>query len=215
MRHSFPRVAFTAVVGLLMSGCGSGTGTPTPSPTPTPPAAAGMSITPAAVALYTNRTQTFVARSANATSPSVTWSIPEGVSGGTITSAGIYTAPTTAGTYHIVATSVADTTQTATAAVTIQAAPATLTLVISPVSATLSVGSSLTLAATVSFSSSQSVTWSVQEGTAGGTVTSGGVYTAPSTPGTYHVVATSVAAPTASGVSTITVQGGGSAVTVN
>jgi hypothetical protein len=37
----------------------------------------------------------------------------------------------------------------------------------------------------------------VQEGSTGGTVANG-TYTAPSTGGTYHVVATSVAAPTSS-----------------
>ena len=37
------------------------------------------------------------------------------------------------------------------------------------------------------------VTWSVQEGAAGGSVDASGRYTAPGTPGTFHVVATSVA----------------------
>jgi hypothetical protein len=37
------------------------------------------------------------------------------------------------------------------------------------------------------------VTWSVQEGAAGGTITPTGVYTAPENAGTYHVVATSAA----------------------
>jgi hypothetical protein len=36
---------------------------------------------------------------------------------------------------------------------------------------------------------SMPVSWSVLEGAAGGSITSNGVYTAPSTPGTYHVVA--------------------------
>ena len=35
------------------------------------------------------------------------------------------------------------------------------------------------------------VTWSLQEGTAAGTITTDGVYTAPPTPGTFHLVATS------------------------
>jgi hypothetical protein len=46
------------------------------------------------------------------------------------------------------------------------------------------------LDATVTGASDTSVTWSVQEGN-GGTVSATGVYTAPSTASTYHVIATS------------------------
>jgi hypothetical protein len=49
----------------------------------------------------------------------VTWSVQEGASGGAITPAGVYTAPNGVGTYHVVATSVADGTKTATATVTV------------------------------------------------------------------------------------------------
>ncbi|HEY6104846.1 MAG TPA: hypothetical protein VIV59_02615, partial [Anaeromyxobacteraceae bacterium] len=38
----------------------------------------------------------------------VTWSVKEGAAGGRVTSAGAYTAPASAGTYHVVATSIAD-----------------------------------------------------------------------------------------------------------
>ena len=48
------------------------------------------------------------------------------------------------------------------------------------------------------------VTWAVTEAS-GGAVDSSGLYTAPATPGTYHVVATSVAVPTASGQATVNV----------
>jgi hypothetical protein len=47
--------------------------------------------------------------------------------------------------------------------------------------------------ATVSGTTNQGVTWSVLEGSAGGTISAAGVYTAPATPGSYHVVATSQA----------------------
>ena len=53
-------------------------------------------------------------------------------------------------------------------------------------------GSPFGFTATVSGDPSNSVTWSIQEGLLGGLVTTGGIYTAPATPGTYHVVATSV-----------------------
>ena len=49
------------------------------------------------------------------------------------------------------------------------------------------------------------VMWSVQEGKAGGTVTDSGLYTAPASEGIFHVLATSVADPTASGIAAVTV----------
>ena len=49
------------------------------------------------------------------------------------------------------------------------------------------------------------MTWSVQEGAAGGTIAATGVYSAPAVAGTYHVVATSVADPAKSAIATVTV----------
>jgi Galactose oxidase, central domain/Kelch motif len=57
------------------------------------------------------------------------------------------------------------------------------------------------------------VTWSVQEGPAGGSITGAGVYTAPLTPGTYHVIATSVACSASSTTATVSVVPGGIATT--
>ena len=50
---------------------------------------------------------------------SVTWSVLEGASGGTIDAGGIYTAPLAPGIYHVVATSVYDTTRKVTLPVTV------------------------------------------------------------------------------------------------
>jgi hypothetical protein len=44
-------------------------------------------------------------------------------------------------------------------------------------------------AGTRTFAANESVTWTVLEGPAGGTITNTGSYTAPAAPGTYHVVA--------------------------
>jgi chitinase len=54
----------------------------------------------------------------------------------------------------------------------------------------------------------QAVTWSVQEGIAGGSVSSTGLYTAPALPGTYHLIATSQADPSHAAMATIIVQAG-------
>jgi hypothetical protein len=59
--------------------------------------------------------------------------------------------------------------------------------------------------ATVSGASSSAVTWTVQEGSAGGSITPAGIYTAPAVAGTYHIVATSQAAPTSSAAVAVTV----------
>ena len=75
-------------------------------------------------------------------------------------------------------------------------------------SVTLAPGATFNFTATVSGAGSgqsTAVTWSVQEGAAGGTIDANGKYTAPSTVGTYHVVATSVADATVAATATVTV----------
>ena len=137
----------------------------------------------------------------------VTWSVVE-VGGGTVDTAGHYTAPGVAGTYHVEAQSVADPTQLATAAVTVQAPPPPpppVVVAIAPTSAAVDACQSATFTATVTGSSNTAVTWSIQEGAAGGSVTTGGVYTAPQAAGTYHLVATSAAAPTSTASVAVTV----------
>ncbi|WP_426749627.1 glycosyl hydrolase family 18 protein [Myxococcus sp. Y35] len=84
--------------------------------------------------------------------------------------------------------------------------PPPVEVAIAPTSVTLPVSGTQAFTATVTGSSNTAVTWSVQEGAAGGTITQGGLYTAPASAGTYHVVATSQAAPTKSAVATVTVQ---------
>jgi hypothetical protein len=51
--------------------------------------------------------------------------------------------------------------------------------------------------------------WALEEGAAGGTITSTGLYTAPSGVGTYHMTATSVADPSKSATSTVSVVASG------
>lgn len=83
---------------------------------------------------------------------------------------------------------------------------ATVSITISPTSATLLPGGIQTFTSTVTSITNTAVTWSVQEGAAGGAVTSGGVYTAPATEGTYHVIVTSYADKTKSATATVTVK---------
>lgn len=59
-----------------------------------------------------------------ATNTAVTWSVSEASGCGSVSGTGLYTAPSTAQTCHVVATSVADTTKSATATVTVTPATA-------------------------------------------------------------------------------------------
>jgi len=76
---------------------------------------------------------------------------------------------------------------------------------VSPSSAAIPMGSSASFTASVANATNLAVAWSVQEAASGGAVTATGLYTAPATAGTYHIVATSEADPTKSGSATVTV----------
>jgi hypothetical protein len=178
--------------------------TSTVTVTPPPPPIT-VAISPTTVSLLTGSTQSFGCTVTGSSDTACTWSVQEGSAGGSVTSAGAYTAPSAAGTYHVIATSHADSTKTATATVKVTAPPPPVTVSVTPASVTMSACQSVTLAATVSGSSNQAVTWSVQESSAGGSITAQGAYTAPSTGGTYHAVATSAADPTKSQAATIVV----------
>ncbi|MBI3489636.1 MAG: Ig-like domain-containing protein, partial [Acidobacteria bacterium] len=121
----------------------------------------------------------------------VAWSVQE-ASGGAVDGSGLYTAPATPGTYHVKATSAADTSKSATVAVTVTAAPPVVAVSINPEALSVQPGKTQQFTATVTGSTNTAVAWSVQEAS-GGAVDGSGLYTAPATPGTYHVKATSAA----------------------
>ncbi len=77
-----------------------------------------VTIDPAAVTLRPGGTQTFAASVSGLTNTSVSFTIQESA-GGLINSVGLYTAPTAGGFYHVVATSIEETTVTASALVTV------------------------------------------------------------------------------------------------
>jgi len=134
---------------------------------------------------------------------SIGWQVVES-DGGTIDAAGHYTAPAAEGTYHVVASLRAAAPASESAEVHVKRRAAT-SVMVSPTAATLSIGQSVSFTATVDGAHGAAVTWSVQEGAAGGTVTLAGVYTAPQSAGTYHVVVTSAVDPTKSDAATLTV----------
>jgi len=151
----------------------------------------------------------------------VTWSVQEGSGAGTVTSSGLYTAPTTPATYHVVATSKADPTQIAIATIVVSASvpppppPTSVTVKVSPFTKVTTLGGSVQYTATVTGSANTAVTWSIVEGSAGGTIDANGKYTAPVVAGKYHIVATSKADPTKSATASIDVSASTQWVTVN
>ncbi len=158
---------------------------------------------PSAVTLDAGSVQVFAATVAGTADTAVTWTVREGPSGGSIDSAGDYTAPAAAGTYHVVATSVANPVLAGTATATVLPPP--VAVAITPSTISLSGCAATTFTATVSNAANTAVTWSVQEGATGGTIDAAGNYVAPAAPGAYHVVATSHADTTKSAVAAVTV----------
>jgi hypothetical protein len=160
------------------------------------PIVVAISIAPSTVNVIEGGIQSFTATTATTSGTSslgVNWSVQEGAAGGSITNMGVYTAPNASGTFHVMATSQADATRSATATVTVAK------LALSPASDVLG---PLGVRA---FSATADVTWSVQEGAAGGAITASGQYTAPNTPGLFHVVATSVQDSSKNAIADVTI----------
>jgi 6-phosphogluconolactonase (cycloisomerase 2 family) len=142
-----------------------------------------VTISPKKVTLKVNTQQQFTGTVTHGCGDGVTWKVKEGSAGGAITQTGLYTAPGSPGTFHVVVSSVAEPTKSATATVTVTTAAANK-IVVTPRAAVVQPGGRVQLRA------NQSVTWSVA-GVSGGNVTRNGAYTAAAKPGVYHVMATS------------------------
>ncbi len=164
-----------------------------------------VTLSPVMPAVQVGGSVQFTATVTGSSDTAVTWTVVPASGGGTISSTGLYSAPATPGTYGVVATSVADTSASQSTTVTVTSGPA-VSVSITPTAVTVAAGGTQQFTATVAGTSNTQVAWSVEEGTAGGGISSSGLYTAPGTGGgTYHVVATSVADTTKSAVATVTV----------
>ena len=190
-----------------------------------PPPPVSVTVAPATVTLNTETgTQTFTATVTNTPNLTVTWDV-NGVAGGnstvgTISAAGVYSAPLNVPTPAAVtvrATSADDPSRSGTAQVTITQGPP-ISVTINPTTASVPAsGGTQTFTATVANTANTSVTWSVN-GFAGGnstvgTVSAFGVYTAPTAvpnPATVTVAATSVRDPTRSGSAQVMIGSPGS-----
>ncbi len=151
-------------------------------------------VTPGTVTVLRGQTQQFVAQVSGSSDKTVTWTVAQGIGGGTINSAGLYTAPLEsddpAATVTVTVTATTKGSPGAFGSASVELPSVTLS--IAP--GAISVGPGLSQAFTVTASgiANNDVNWTVQ-GSDGGTITSAGLYTAPSAPGIYKVSATASA----------------------
>lgn len=165
-----------------------------------------VQVSPAAISLTSGQTAQFTANVGGTTTTGVVWSLNPPV--GSISPTGLYTAPGTLSgpaSVTVTATSAADASKSASAVISLAPA-AGITVALNPPSVTMASTSSIQFSVSVSGTSNTAVTWTMSP--ALGFLTSSGSYTAPYTlsPQTVTITATSVADPTKSATSVVTVQ---------
>ena len=160
-----------------------------------------VTISPTTATVGSGGIKQFTDTVTGSTNTAVQWT----ANGGTITSGGLFMAPsvTSTTTITVTATSVADPTKSASATVTVQP-PQSVSVTISPTGATVSSGGTMQFTDTVTGTSNTAVNWTASAGT----VSSAGLFTAPSVTSTttIEVTATSVADPTKSAAAAVTVR---------
>jgi DNA-binding beta-propeller fold protein YncE len=164
-----------AVFGLVLAGCKSST---SPSPTET------ITISPTTASVPVGTGQVFIATVSGPTDQTVTWQVNNIVGGnstiGTISTAGVYTAPTTIPVPNkvtVTAVSHADSTFTASATVLIDSG---IRVTVTPSPVIIGTGEALNFTATVTGTFNTAVTWVVCQATNSSTV-SGAPCTADTT----------------------------------
>jgi parallel beta-helix repeat protein len=183
--------------------------------------AVSVGVSPTSAGLSAGSSRTFTATVSGSTNTAVTWSV-DGVSSGNSTTGTIsglgssitYVAPNAAGNHTLKATSAADPTKSGTASITVTV-PVPVAVALTPDAATIAPGSNQTFTATVSGSTNTSVSWLVDGVTNGnaatGVISGSGnsvTYTAPSAIGSHTVKAVSVADPTKSDSTMVSISGG-------
>lgn len=147
-------------------------------------------LTPASVSLLTGAQQQFTATGLYSDGSTGVLPIAWTSTGGTVTSAGLYTAGGSAGSFRVIATHAA-TGKADTSAITLTVPAATLSsVVLTPSSASLLSGSSQQFTAVGLMSDASTTTIPITWTATGGTISSTGLYTAGATAGTiYRVIA--------------------------
>jgi PQQ-like domain len=195
---------------LVMADCGGGSGGNNNDPTTSIKIAP---ISPSNVTLNPGASQQFHTSVSGTSNTAVQWEVDGKLSGaastGTISNSGLYTAPPSmsqAASFTVTAVSQADPSQTTSAAVKVNPS---VGVAVSPASAAIAVSGTQPFTASVSGNTNTSVTWSVDGTTGGnstvGTISTGGLYSAPAVAGQHTVTATSVADSTQKASASISV----------
>lgn len=169
------------------------------------PPAASVSLTPAAASLRSGESQQFAATVTGSTDRDVTWSVNPPL--GTISTTGLYLAPTQIGsaqTVTVTARAVFDSTKSATAVINLIPS---VEIALTPSSSTVTASRTAQFTATITNTANRGVIWTLSPSV--GAISASGLYTAPSSITalqTVTVTATSMADSTksASGLITLT-----------
>ena len=188
---------------VLLTACGGGSGSNNPSGSTTSTiSSVSPACAPSTIAINATSQCNATVKGSGSYSSAVTWS----ASAGTVSASGILTAPATAGTVTVTATSMQDPTKSGTASVTVQPPPSpTITSVqVTCNPSTVNVGANsqcnVTIKGTGNYSSA--VTWSASVGA----INASGLFTAPATAGSATITATSVQDAAQSSEATVTVE---------
>jgi hypothetical protein len=170
-----------------------------------------VNVSPKAVALQVGATSQFTATVNGSTAAAVTWSVQEGSSCGSVSASGLYTAPDVipSANCHVIATSIADGTQTDSAVVALISAEG-VSVSVNPESAMLGTRETQRFTATVTGTTEQGVSWSIDWTMMTlfcGSIDATGLYQADSMApdGDCTVVATSIADPTQTATAVVSV----------
>ena len=149
---------------------------------------ASIVLTPASASLLPGGQMTFTAVGLLTDGTSAPVLVNWAATGGAVTPAGMYTAPQVSGTYSVIARS-QDGTKADTALVTVNVASQLTAVDLSPASSQIVTGALQQYTAAGILSDGRRTSIAVQYTATGGTITSGGLFSAGNAPGSYRVIA--------------------------
>ena len=199
-------LVFAALIPLLFF-----TACPNLNDEPDNPTVTGVTVSPTTATVAKGRTQQFTAAVSGDNNPAqtVTWTVEGGGTGTSISAGGLLSvgANETAATLTVKATSTVDTSKSGTASVTVSSSGQTPGVTVSPATPNVVKGTTQQFTATVSGTTAQTVTWTVEGGGDGTGISAGGLLSvgANETATTLTVKATSTADPSKFGTATVTV----------
>jgi hypothetical protein len=167
-----------------------------------PPVTISVTVAPASVSLGAAGQQQFTATVSGASNTAVTWTLSPLV--GTLSASGLYTAPSSissAQTVTVTATSMADTTKSASATITLNL-PVAISVTVAPTATSVSAAGQQQFTATVNGPSNTAVTWTLSPVV--GTLSSSGLYTAPSSIPAKQTVTVTATSSTSTASATVT-----------